>query len=177
MGLAVADSRCPTIYINQYDLHLLTGKIDNGRTIGSYQLCDGDTPDVVAVGRPPAKSAPKPGAASPPTMPTEPPCAYRGSNGSCIYIRDAKGRLQFTPEQQARVCENYDKMMKSNAQVGAWAGTGAILGTVNAATGGAIKSLARVTAKLGGPIVTFFAGVTGAITGVLGFTSPPPGCH
>ncbi|HEU4962153.1 MAG TPA: RHS repeat-associated core domain-containing protein [Sphingomonas sp.] len=104
------------------------------------------------------------------------PCAYKDSHGHCVYVRDKNGNLQFTADEQKKVCENYDKMMKSNAEVGAVAGAGVFPATANAATGGKIGWLSRLTGKLGGAFITFVSGVTAIVTTIQGFTPPPPGC-
>jgi RHS repeat-associated protein len=87
------------------------------------------------------------------------------------------GTVKFTPERQQQVCANYNAMMRSNAQVSAAAGVTSVPGTVNAMSGGAIRPLATLTARAGLPFVTLIAGLTGFVTTLLGFASPPPGCN
>jgi RHS repeat-associated protein len=108
--------------------------------------------------------------------PPNPECVYRTISGMCAYRKDKNGNLEFTPQYQKQACSNYAAMMKSNAQVGAVAGVTVVPSTANAATGGGIGWLSKLTAKAASAGVAFISGVTSIVTGAQGLAPPPPGC-
>lgn len=54
-----------------------------------------------------------------PQTPPKPPC-IRNSSGQCVYRRGPDGQLTNDPEYQKHICANYDAMMRSNNEVGAF---------------------------------------------------------
>lgn len=105
----------------------------------------------------------------------DPPCAYKDASGQCVYVRDDKGKLQFTPEQQKKVCANFNALQdgatKTNdglTTVGVAAGTrGGLLGTI---VGGLSTFGAFISS------ITTGAGFRPFGVTIIPKSAPPPGC-
>jgi hypothetical protein len=104
----------------------------------------------------------------------DPPCAYRDSHGNCVYVRDKNGDLQFTPEQQKKVCDNFNALQDGAAKtndgltvVGVTAGTRG--GLVGAIVGGLSTFGAFISS------ITTGAGFRPGVT-IIPKSAPPPGC-
>ena len=137
---------------------------------GGFGLCDDLKPPA------PTSGAPGGGQAwqtAPAAVPQKDECAHRDSSGQCVYVRDDKGKLKFTPEKQKEVCDNYTKMIQSNREVSRYTGGAGLLnggrGLIQKMTGS--KALATPLA-----FDVFMYAMT-ATTYLLGQTPPPPGCQ
>jgi hypothetical protein len=102
-------------------------------------------------------------------------CAYTDSAGRCVYVRDKKGNLKFSDEQQKKVYANYNAIQNGAA-----------------ITNDTFTALSIVAANYGwctriilGGLFTFGSLVASITTGsgfrpfgfnIIPKSAPPPGC-
>ena len=76
-------------------------------------------------------------------------CVLRNSTGICVYTRDQNGKLQLTPEYKKLTCRNYRALQRSYQQLGAVSAVGSGATVLDAASGGSVGALSRISIALG----------------------------